>query len=79
MRRAGHSAGLDSPHIPAGDEVSYLAVAADTVGQHIDVLRSKSVGMIGATVDSVTQWSSPQTSEAHEQVVVEAGRKARIY
>ncbi|MFC7020423.1 MULTISPECIES: hypothetical protein [Haloarcula] len=52
-----------------GAHVSYLAAAADTVGQHTDLLRSKGVGVIGATDDGVTRWSSPPTSESHEQVV----------
>lgn len=52
-----------------GAHVSYLAAAADTVGQHTDLLRSKGVGVIGATADGVTQWASPPTSESHEQVV----------
>lgn len=53
--------------IPA--PTSYLAAAADTVGQHTDLLRSKGVGVIGATNDGVTRWSSPPTSESHEHVV----------
>jgi hypothetical protein len=52
-----------------GAHVSYLAAAADTVDQHTDLLRSKGVGVIGATDDGVTRWSSPPTSESHEQVV----------
>jgi hypothetical protein len=52
-----------------GAHVSYLAAAADTVGQHTDLLRSKGVGVIGATDNGVTRWSSPPTSESHEQVV----------
>jgi len=52
-----------------GAHVSYLAAAADTVGQHTDLLRSKGVGVIGATDDGVTRWASPPTSESHEQVV----------
>jgi hypothetical protein len=52
-----------------GAHVSYLAAAADTVGQHTDLLHSKGVGVIGATDDGVTRWSSPPTSESHEQVV----------
>jgi len=52
-----------------GAHVSYLAAAADTVGQHTDLLRSKGVGVIGATDDGVTRWSGPPTSESHEQVV----------
>ena len=52
-----------------GAHVSYLAAAADTVGQHTDMLRSKGVGVIGATDDGVTRWASPPTSESHEQVV----------
>jgi len=52
-----------------GAHVSYLAAAADTVGQHTDLLRSKDVGVIGATDEGVTRWSSPPTSESHEQVV----------
>jgi len=52
-----------------GAHVSYLAAAADTVGQHTDLLRSKGVGVIGATNDGVTRWSSPPTSESHDQVV----------
>lgn len=46
-----------------GAHISYLAAAADTVGQHTDLLRSKGVGVIGATNDGVTRWSSPPTSE----------------
>jgi len=52
-----------------GAHVSYLAAAADTVGQHTDLLRLKGVGVIGATDDGVTRWLSPPTSESHEQVV----------
>ncbi|MFP8955046.1 hypothetical protein ACLI4Z_19120 [Natrialbaceae archaeon A-arb3/5] len=52
-----------------GAHVSYLAAAADTVGQHSDLLRSKGVSVIGATDDGVTRWSSPPTSESHEQIV----------
>jgi hypothetical protein len=52
-----------------GAHVSYLAAATDTVSQHADLLRSKGVGVIGATDDGVTRWSSPPTSESHEQVV----------
>jgi hypothetical protein len=52
-----------------GAHVLYLAAAADTVDQHTDLLRSKGVGVIGATDDGVTRWSSPPTSESHEQVV----------
>ena len=52
-----------------GAHVSYLAAAADTVGQHTDLLRSKGVGVIGATDDGVTRWASPPTSESHEQIV----------
>jgi hypothetical protein len=52
-----------------GAHVSYLAAATDTVSQHTDLLRSKGVGVIGATDDGVTRWSSPPTSESHEQVV----------
>jgi hypothetical protein len=52
-----------------GAHVSYLAAAADTVGQHTDLLRSKGVGVIGATDDGVSRWASPPTSESHEQVV----------
>lgn len=52
-----------------GANTSYLAAAVDTVGQHTDLLRSKGVGVIGATDDGVTRWSSPPTSESHEQVV----------
>ena len=52
-----------------GAHVSYLAAAADTVRQHSDLLRSKGVGVIGATDDGVTRWSAPPTSESHEQVV----------
>ncbi len=52
-----------------GAHVSYLAAAADTVGQHTDLLQSKGVGVIGATDDGVTRWASPPTSESHEQVV----------
>ncbi|WP_245957243.1 hypothetical protein [Haloplanus rubicundus] len=44
-------------------------MAADTVGQYTDLLRSKGVGVIGATDGRVTRWSSPPTSESHEQVV----------
>jgi hypothetical protein len=33
------------------------------------LLRPKGVGVIGATDDGVTRWSSPPTSESHEQVV----------
>jgi len=52
-----------------GAHVSYLAAAADTVNQHADLLRSKGVGVIGASDDGVTRWSSPPTSESHEQIV----------
>jgi hypothetical protein len=52
-----------------GAHVSYLAAAADTVGQHTDLLRSKGVGVIGATDDGVSRWASPPTSESHEQIV----------
>jgi hypothetical protein len=52
-----------------GAHVSYLAAAANTVEQHTDLLQSKGVGVIGATADGVDQWSSPPTSESHEQVV----------
>lgn len=52
-----------------GAHVSYLAAAADTVGQHTDLLRSKGIGVIGATNDGVTRLASPPTSESHEQVV----------
>lgn len=52
-----------------GAHVSYLAAAADSVGQHSDLLRSKGVGVIGAADDGVRRWSSPPTSESHEQVV----------
>lgn len=52
-----------------GAHVSYLAASADTVGQHADLLRSKGVGVIGATNEGITEWSSPPTSESHEQVV----------
>ena len=52
-----------------GAHVSYLAAATDTVSQHADLLRSKGVGVIGATDNGVTRWSSPPTSESHEQVV----------
>ena len=52
-----------------GAHVSYLAASADTVGQHADLLQSKGVGVIGATNEGITEWSSPPTSESHEQVV----------
>jgi hypothetical protein len=52
-----------------GAHVSYLAAAADTVSQHTDLLRSKGVGVIGATDNGVTRWANPPTSESHEQVV----------
>lgn len=52
-----------------GAHVSYLAAAEDAVGQHTDLLRSKGVGVIGATDDGVTKWESPPTSESHEHVV----------
>lgn len=52
-----------------GAHVSYLAAAEDVVTQHTDLLRSKGVGVIGATESGVTKWSSPPTSESHEQVV----------
>ena len=38
-----------------GAHGSYLAAAADTVGQHTDLLRSKGVGVIGATDDGVAR------------------------
>lgn len=52
-----------------GAHVSYLAAAEDVVTQHTDLLRSKGVGVIGATESGVSKWSSPPTSESHEQVV----------
>lgn len=52
-----------------GTHVSYLAAAKDVVGQHTDLLRSKGVGVIGATESGVAQWASPPTAESHEQVV----------
>nr|WP_264556884.1 hypothetical protein [Halocatena marina] len=52
-----------------GAHVSYLAAAEDAVGQHTELLRSKGVGVIGATDDGVTKWSNPPASESHEQVV----------
>ncbi|WP_076610946.1 hypothetical protein [Natronorubrum thiooxidans] len=52
-----------------GAHVSYLAAAEDVVTQHTDLLRSKGVGVIGAAESGVTRWSSPPTSESHEQVV----------
>jgi hypothetical protein len=52
-----------------GAHVSYLAAASDTVGQYTDLLRSKGVGVIGAADEGVTRWSSPPTSESHEQVI----------
>lgn len=52
-----------------GAHVSFLAAADDTVTQHTDLLRSKGVGVIGATENGVTTWSSPPVSESHEQVV----------
>ncbi|WP_310905299.1 hypothetical protein [Natrinema sp. 1APR25-10V2] len=52
-----------------GAHVSYLAAAEDVVTQHTDLLRSKGVGVIGAGESGVTRWSSPPTSESHEQVV----------
>jgi hypothetical protein len=57
-----------------GAHVSYLAAATDTVSQHADLLRSKGVGVIGATDNGVTRWSSPPTSESHEQVVYIEGQ-----
>ena len=52
-----------------GAHVSFLAAAEDAVTQHTDLLRSKGVGVIGATESGVSKWSSPPTSESHEQVV----------
>ncbi len=52
-----------------GAHVSYLAATEDAVTQHTDLLRSKGVGVIGATESGVTKWSNPPTSESHEQVV----------
>jgi len=52
-----------------GAHVSYLAAADTAVEQHTDLLRSKGVGVIGATESEVTQWATPPTSESHEQVV----------
>nr|WP_305148776.1 hypothetical protein [Halobellus inordinatus] len=52
-----------------GAHVSYLAAAEEAVGQHTELLRSKGVGVIGATESGVSEWSSPPTSESHEQVV----------
>ncbi len=52
-----------------GAHVSFLAAAEDTVTQHSDLLRSKGVGVIGATENGVMTWSSPPVSESHEQVV----------
>ena len=52
-----------------GAHVSYLAAAEDAVTQHTDLLQSKGVGVIGATENGVSKWSSPPTSESHEQVV----------
>jgi hypothetical protein len=52
-----------------GAHVSYLAASEETVSQHTDLLRSKGVGVIGATESGVTKWSNPPTSESHEQVV----------
>ena len=52
-----------------GAHVSYLAAAEDVVAQHTDLLRSKGVGVIGATESGVTKWSNPPTSESHEQIV----------
>jgi len=52
-----------------GAHVSYLAAEEGAVGQHTDLLRSKGVGVIGATDNGVTKWSSPPTSESHEQIV----------
>jgi hypothetical protein len=49
--------------------VSFLAAAKDTVTQHTDLLRSKGVGVIGATDNGVATWSGPPTSESHEQIV----------
>lgn len=59
-----------------GAHVSYLAADEDSVTQHTDLLRSKGVGVIGATNRGVTQWSSPPTSESHEQVVDIEGQLA---
>jgi hypothetical protein len=59
-----------------GAHVSYLAAAQEAVGQHTDLLRSKGVGVIGATTDGVSHWSSPPTSESHEQVVDIKGQLA---
>jgi hypothetical protein len=52
-----------------GAHVSFLAAAEDAVTQHTDLLRSKGVGVIAATESGVSKWSSPPTSESHEQVV----------
>jgi len=52
-----------------GAHVSYLAASDDVVDQHTDLLQSKGVGVIGATDDGVTRWSSPPSTESHEQVV----------
>jgi hypothetical protein len=52
-----------------GAHVSYLAASEAAVSQHTDLLQSKGVGVIGATDSGVTEWSSPPTSESHEQVV----------
>jgi len=52
-----------------GAHVSYLAAADDVVEQHTNLLQSKGVGVIGAADGGVTRWSSPPSSESHEQVV----------
>lgn len=52
-----------------GAHMSYLAAEEDAVGQHTDLLRSKGVGVIGATDNGVTKWSNPPTSESREQIV----------
>ncbi|MFP9191390.1 hypothetical protein ACLI4Q_06995 [Natrialbaceae archaeon A-CW1-1] len=52
-----------------GTHVSYLAAADNAVDQHSDLLRSKGVGVIGASTDGNTHWSHPPAAESHEQVV----------
>jgi hypothetical protein len=52
-----------------GAHASFLAAAENEVTQHTDLLRSKGVGVIGATDNGVATWSGPPTSESHEQVV----------
>ena len=52
-----------------GVHVSYLAAASEKVSQHIDLLRSKGVGVIQTDTNGETQWAHPPASESREQVV----------